>query len=194
VVGDKSTTVVAGQSTTVAGPGATTVVARQSTTVAEATTEVVVAEEATTVVAATTLLGNKEETKKQPSSSAVADVCRKHGIILDAAAEQRIPRLCRAHDKAATDEEIAHFTEVKICQLRNNRNISNFVGLLMMAVPEFFVEPAHELTHFREGKRQQAEHEREVARQVLNDSNSSAEDREWATQVLDRRMRFSGAN
>jgi hypothetical protein len=117
----------------------------------------VVVDVSTTVVAATTHLDSKEETERQTSASAVADICRKYGIALAAAAERSIPKRCRTYDPSSTDEEIAHFTEVKILQLRNNRNVGNIVGLLLTAVPEFFVEPAHELAHFREGKaREQA--------------------------------------
>lgn len=84
----------------------------------------------------------------------LADVCRKHGIVLDAVAERIIPKRCRTYDPAASDEEIAHFTELKIGQLQQNRNTGNLAGLLMTAVPEYFVQPAHEVQSYRSRKQE----------------------------------------
>ena len=170
--------------TVVADP-TTTVVAEQPTTVVTATTVTVVAEQPTTVVAATTHLDSKKETEGQPSSSsALADACRKHGIVLDAAAERILLKRCRTYDKAATDEEIAWFADTKIAQLRQSRNVGNMVGLLITAVPEFFVEPSHELHRYREGKAQERAKIQESATQILNDPTSSQQDLNWARQIL----------
>ena len=64
----------------------------------------------------------------------------------------------------ATDEEISHFIEIKILQLRRSPRIENIVGLLLTAVPQFFVAPAQEVNTYREGKAAEAldraQHER----------------------------------
>ena len=60
------------------------------------------------------------------------------------------------------------------------------VGLLMTAVPEFFVKPAHELHRYREGKAQERAKMQEMALQILNDPNSSAQDLEWAKKQSQR--------
>jgi hypothetical protein len=161
----------------------TTVVADKSTTVVAATTVTVVADQPTTVVAATTLLDNKKETERQ-SSSALADVCRKYGILLDAAADRVIQKRCRTYDSAASPEEMAYFAEAKINQLRQSRNVGNLVGLLMTAIPEYFVQPAHELQRYREKKAQDLAKGRELALKILNDTDASEQEREWAEGVL----------
>jgi hypothetical protein len=91
------------------------------------------------------------EDSSDRSRSAV-EVCHRYGVSLDAASAKLIPKRCRTYDPAATDEEIAHFTEVKILQLRGSTRIGNIVGLLLTGIPEFFVAPAHEVKVYREEK------------------------------------------
>jgi hypothetical protein len=112
-------------------------------------------------------------------------VCRKNGILLDAAAERVIQRRCRTYDPIASNGEIAYFAEAKIDQLRQSRNVGNLVGLLMTAVPEYFVQPAHEVQHYRASKAQRLAKGRETARKILDDPESSEQEREWANSVLD---------
>jgi hypothetical protein len=169
--------------TTVVADKQTTVVADQPTTVVATTTVTVVADQSTTVVATTTLLDNKKETERQ-SSSSLANVCRKNGILLDAAAERIIQKRCRTYDQAASNEEIAYFTAAKIDQLRQSRNVGNLVGLLMTAVPEYFVQPAHEVQHYRARKAQNLAKEKETARKILDDPETSEQEREWARGML----------
>jgi hypothetical protein len=162
----------------------TTVVADQQTTVVAATTVTIVAGSPTTVVAATTPLDSKQEEAERQSSSALADVCRKHGILLDDAAERVIPKRCRTYDPAASEEEITYFTEAKILQLRQSRNVGNLVGLLMTAVPEFFVQPAHEVQRYRARKAQELADSLKMARRVLDDPESPEDAKEWAQSIL----------
>lgn len=180
---EQTTTVVDDQSTTVVSDQSTTVVADQSTTVVATTTVTVVVDPSTTVVATTTPLDNKRrETERQ--SSSLADVCRKNGILLDAAAERVIHKRCRTYDEFATNEEIAYFAEAKIDQLRQSRNVGNFVGLLITAVPEYFVQPAHEVQHYRARKAQNLTKGKETARKILDDPDSNEQAREWARSML----------
>jgi hypothetical protein len=170
--------------TTVVADQPTTVVADQPTTVVATTTVTVVVDPTTTVVATTTLLDNKKEQAERQSSSSLADVCRKNGILLDDAAERIIQKRCRTYDPIASNEEIAYFAEAKIDQLRQSRNIGNPVGLLMTAVPEYFVEPAHEVQRYRASKAQNLAQGRETARKILDDPESGEQEREWAKSVL----------
>ena len=176
-------------STTVVVEPTITVAAGQSTTVVAATTVTMVAEPTTTVVATTTLLDNKKERQNsQPSSSPnLTDICGKMGIILDDDAAQRILNGCRVHDKTASNDEIAYFAAAKINQLRNSRNISNVVGLLITAIPEYFAAPAHELQRYRAEKTQETMKTRTLANEILNDAQSTEEDRQWAESILAKR-------
>jgi len=160
----------------------TTVVADKPTTVVAATTVTVVADKSTTVVAATTPLDIKKETKRQ-SSSSLADACTKYGILLDDDAERVIQKRCRTYDPAASEEEMAYLAEAKINQLRHSRNVGNLVGLLMTAIPEYFVQPAHEVQRYREKKAQDAAKGRELALKILNDTEASEQERDWAQDM-----------
>lgn len=138
-----------------------------------------------------TSIGNKkfieESADKKPSSSAfplVSAAAAKYGLALDDAAARRIVLRCQTFNENATEEEVAHFLEVKVTQLRNSRNVSNPVGLLIRAVPEYFSPPGTELQRFREYKAREAEQSREFARQILQDPESPEESREWAHSVL----------
>jgi hypothetical protein len=174
VVDDAATTVVT--ATTVSGGAPTTVIA--------STTDTVGAEQSTTVVAATTHLDNKDKAKRHTSSSALADVCSQHEVVLDAAAERTIIKRCRAYDSAAAEDEIAHFAGIKINQLKTSRNVGNLVGLLMIAIPEFFVEPAHELQRYRAGKAERSSSRLDLAQRVLTDPNASEPEKQWANAIV----------
>jgi len=141
-----------------------------STVEARSSSTVEASAPSTVEVPSTTSLGNKKEavqTGTPPSSSSsVVEVCHRYGVSLDAAAAKLIPRRCRTYDPAATDEEITHFTEVKILQLRGSTRIGNIVGLLLTAVPEFFVEPAHEVNLYREERSAAAGARLETERQA----------------------------
>lgn len=106
------------------------------------------------------------------------------GIHLDDDAGRRIISRCQSSDHTATVDEIAVFTELKVRQLARRRDIENWPGLLMAAVPAYFDPPATELSRYREGKRQDREKEEQIARQVLEDERSTQEERAWAQSVL----------
>jgi hypothetical protein len=112
------------------------------------------------------------------------EVCRRNGILLDDAADRIIQKRCRTYDPAASNEEIGYFAEAKIGQLRQSRNVGNLVGLLMTAVPEYFVQPAHEVRHYRARKAEELAKGRETARKILDDPETSEREREWARNVL----------
>jgi hypothetical protein len=103
-------------------------------------------------------IGNYEERKQaqqaHSSSSVVLRVissaARKWGVILDDDAILQLIQKCRTGDQTATEEEIAQFTALKICQVKNNPGIRNMTGLLLKAVPAYFAWPATEVHAYRE--------------------------------------------
>jgi hypothetical protein len=127
-----------------------------------------------------TFLGRTEEA----SSSALVEAAARHGLVLDDDAANKIVRRCRSGDEAASLEEIAYFTEAKINQLRRRRNIENWVGLLLQAVPAYFTGEAVELRRYRAERAGQDAAQRRTAEAVLNDPGSSEQDRELALDLL----------
>ncbi len=128
----------------------------------------------------------EEKEIQEPSSSfpVVVAAARKQGIVLDDDAARRIVLRSKTFDETATDNEVAYFLEAKILQLRNSRNVENFVGLLIRAVPEFFAPPATELRTLREQIAAKAAESRELAQRILDDPEASENDREWARAAL----------
>jgi len=106
------------------------------------------------------------------------------GIRLDDDAGRRIIARCLSSDCTATVEEIADFAELKVQQLAKRRNIENWPGMLMAAVPAYFDPPATEVTRYRERKQRKREDQMGVARQILDDPQSSEEERAWARSLL----------
>jgi hypothetical protein len=127
---------------------------------------------------------NKTE---ETSSSNVAPLIERLaalGIHLDDDAGRRIVSRCQNTDRTATVEEIAVFAELKVRQLAKRRNIENWPGLLMAAVPAYFDPPATEVTRYREAQQQEREDQMRIARQVLEDPQSSEDERAWARSLL----------
>jgi predicted transcriptional regulator len=139
-----------------------------------------------TVDAASTDRDHKKETVERDtsSSSKLVDVCSKMGVILDDAAARQIVRRCQSADHTATVEEIGHFAELKVHQLMKRKNIENWPGMLMAAVPAYFDPPATELTRYREDQRREQEKQEQFAREILADPESTDADREWARSVI----------
>ena len=131
-----------------------------------------------------------KECQEKESSSSVAVISAtvaQLGILLDDDAVSRLTQRCRDRDPAATHEEIAHFLEVKVHQLKRSRTIGNWVGLLIASVPEFFQPPATELARYRQGKAtaalEVADREQYLAaeaRKILDDPNASENEKAMA--------------
>lgn len=129
----------------------------------------------------------RNKTEETSSSSNIAPLIEHLaalGIPLDDDAGRRIVSRCQNTDRTATVEEIAVFSELKVRQLAKRRNIENWPGLLMAAVPAYFDPPATEVTRYREAKRQEREDQMRIARQVLEDPQSSEDERAWARSLL----------
>lgn len=125
-----------------------------------------------------------KEASSSADSSLLIDRLAHMGIHLDDDAGRRMIGRCQSNDHTATVDEIAAFAELKVRQLAKRRDIENWPGLLMAAVPAYFAPPATELSRYREGKRQDQEREERIARQVLEDEQSTQEERAWARSVL----------
>jgi hypothetical protein len=119
-------------------------------------------------------------------NSSLSTVMSKFGIVLDDDAARRIIRRCQSADHTATVEEIAHFAELKVQQLMKRKNIENWPGMLMAAVPAYFDPPATELTHHRDAKRQEREQEIASWRAILADPASDDEFKQIAMDELGR--------
>jgi hypothetical protein len=66
-----------------------------------------------------------------------------------------------------------------------NPKIDNLVGLMIRgAVAKYFEPPASELTRYRAGKQREREKQEQIARDYLNDPNSTEAEREWARSRL----------
>lgn len=113
----------------------------------------------------------------------VSSSIRKH-ISIDDAAVRQIVDSCREQDPGASAEEIAHFSEVKILQHRQNPSIQNLPGLLIRSVRDYFRPPAGELTDYRAAKERERQRGREVAQQIIDNPESSEEERKWAREIL----------
>src|SRR5262249_27966195 len=107
------------------------------------------------------------------------------GIPVDDDAARRIISRCQNTDGTATVEEIAYFAELKVRQLAKRKNIENWPGMLMAAVPAYFNPPATELSRYREDHRREKEKQKQFAREILTDPSSADAEREWARSVLD---------
>jgi hypothetical protein len=127
---------------------------------------------------------NPKETSSSTETSRLIDCLAALGISLDDDAGRRIISRCENTDHTATVEEIAFFAELKVRQLAKRRDIENWPGLLMAAVPAYFDPPATELSRYRAGKRRERERQEEIARQVLSDAQSAEGERAWAQSVL----------
>ena len=73
--------------------------------------------------------------------------------------------------------------DVKINQLKSSRSIENLPALLVKAVANLF--PSNELQRYRSQKAREQAESREVARLILEDPESSDNDRQWARAALE---------
>ena len=104
-------------------------------------------------------------------------------MILDDDAVRKLIRRCRDEDPAATEDEVAAFLNIKILQLRNSPT-RNMVGMLLSAVPAYFAKPATELAKYRQQKAEERAKHLQIAREVLEDPESSPESREWVQDFV----------
>jgi len=136
-------------------------------------------------VASTTSLGIKSEAQGTSSSAAVVGERLGRLLTIDDDALRRIIASCQDVRADATGEEIAYFAEVVIAKHRRNPKIGNLVGLLIQgAVAKYFAAPASQLEAFRKAKAEERRRQLEMAREMLDNPQSSEQAREWATEIL----------
>jgi hypothetical protein len=176
---------------TVEDRSASTVEASSPSTVEDPSTVTVEARSPSTVeLSSTTSLDNKNEAYQGTSSSSSPEVTvlverlARTGIPLDDDAARRIISRCQNTDSSATVEEIAYFAELKVQQLKRRKDIENWPGMLMVAVPAYFDPPATELARYRAEKRRERKREEHIAREILANPESTDEDRNWARSIV----------
>jgi hypothetical protein len=143
-------------------------------------------------------IGSVKEIIKETSSSQNYSLLAKKlsdlGLPVDDDAAQKIVKRCRNADSTATLEEISHFTQLKVQQLAKRKNIENWPGMLISAVPAYFDGEATEVRKYRSDKLIQAreaieaqawatEHRREQER-ILADPEASEGDKRLARKFL----------
>lgn len=143
-------------------------------------------------------IGSVKEVIKETSSSQnyslLAQKLSDLGLPVDDDAAQKIVKRCRNADSTATLEEISHFTQLKVQQLAKRKNIQNWPGMLISAVPAYFDGEATEVRKYRADKLTQAreaieaqvwavEHRREQ-KLILADPEASEADKRWAREFL----------
>ena len=116
-------------------------------------------------------------------TAVVTELLARLGIPIDDDAARQIITACKAADSTATVEEISWFVERKVKQLER-RNIQNWPGMLITAVPKNFVPPATELLRYRAEKTRERNQTEEIAREILANPSSPDDDRRWASSVL----------
>jgi hypothetical protein len=137
-------------------------------------------------VAATTQLDKVVEARKtdSESTSILSDLFLEFGICLDSPAVKMLVDRCKQNEPTATLEEIAHFTRLKIHQLRGRRNIDNIIGLTIVAVPMYFKEPAIALQIYRRTRAAERARELDFAKTILSDPDADQNSRQWAERIL----------
>lgn len=161
-----------------------------STTVVEKGGDTVVERDRDTVVERGTLLDSSSKRKRKTSSSAVAETDDDGPIVelfrrelpTDDEAVRRLVQACREVDAAATGREIAHFTALKLSQIRAMRSVRNPMGFLIEAVPKCFRGDL--ITDLRAGDDLREREMESLARSVLEDAEADPQERLWAQTIL----------
>lgn len=75
-------------------------------------------------------------------------------------------------------EEVAYFIELKVNQLRR-RDITNWTGMLLQAVPAYFSDDKAELTRYRAEKAQEQAEQPRQAQMILDDRTLRPTNKTW---------------
>lgn len=136
------------------------------------------------------------EGKSSSSGEALVAALSRYGIVDDDAIRQLRTSVSSVRPDY-TDEELIHFVHAKGQLLQSRQgSISSPIGFLLTSVPKCFTGEAFDL--FRKAALQRQAHEtaqyeqreaelrqwREEQQRILDDPNSSDEDKRWARQVL----------
>jgi hypothetical protein len=170
--------------TTVDDSLATTVDVHSPSTVAASSVSTVEPSAPSTVAASSTVntLGNQEGITSSSVSMVASRIVPL--ISVDDDAVRRLIENCRHFDPMASDEEIAYCAQLWIQQNTRNTSIRKPAAVMLMAVPKFFEAPATELTRHRTERNLQLQQSRELAQRILDDPESSDNDRQWARVAL----------
>jgi predicted transcriptional regulator len=156
-------------------------------TVDKTTTETVVKKDLSTVVKMATL--KIEHLELEQTSSELNQIAQTLRQVIGAADDDVARRLitdCRRVAPDAKIEEISGFVQQKARFAMRNPQIRNPIGFLLTAVPLCFEGESFRI--FRQGreeaKRQEKSEMERVARMLLDDPQSSDDDRNWARGIL----------
>jgi len=107
----------------------------------------------------------------------------------DDAAVSRLWAECTRQTPDCTADEIVHFVNVKLDQLRRNRNIINPIGMVLTSVPSYFSGTA--ISDLRAARKRESEElaaaeaeTRGYWQALIDDANTSDADRELARKML----------
>lgn len=107
----------------------------------------------------------------------------------DDAAVSRLWVDCNRQTPDCTADEIVHFVNLKLDQLRRNRNIINPIGMVLTSVPSYFSGTA--IADLRAARKREAVElaaaeveTRGYWQALIDDANTSEEDRELARKML----------
>jgi len=104
-------------------------------------------------------------------------------------AVSRIVTGCRQIRADAAEEEIVHFIELHGPRFHRMKHIGNPMGALITQLPRCFAGETFERYRQLEQQRREADRAQEAElraqwQRILDDPASSADDREWARQLL----------
>jgi hypothetical protein len=139
----------------------------------------------------------KEEVSRKGTSSSSSTSLLVPQVFLEVVgfsdddAVRRLMEGCRANAPDATEEEVAHFLRIQAARFSRNPRVQNLVGLLISQVPKCFEGESFHLYREAVKKRQEAERQEKLAmqaewRKILEDPQSSEEERQFARQVLEQ--------
>ena len=151
----------------------------------------------TSMEVSSTPLRTDEKATGLPSSSVVASVLQRYlGERPDDDGIATLVYKCRAAAPDATDEEIAHFVELKADQAIRMRTVRNLIGFLLTAVPRTLTPAAladlrtHRARQLEAARREEEERQARFVeliaeqRAILADPKASEEDKQFARQFL----------
>jgi hypothetical protein len=150
-----------------------------------------------TVASEDTPLDNKivnvsQASSSSPNHSVISTHAAQLGVLFDDDAVRKLIQRCRDGDPDATEDEIADFLDLTIRQLHGRRNVENWVGMLLAAVPAYFSPPRTELVRYREARAATELKSREdrdalmaEIRKTLENPDATASDLAMARQWLE---------
>jgi hypothetical protein len=135
----------------------------------------------------------KEDMTAAPAATFVCSALAEF-VTLSAAAAAQIVCNCQDQEPDASPEEIAHFCEVKLLQIRRDPSVKNPIALLISSVQEYFRPGSTALKAFRDTKAAAAMAELEAERRAAEHQAWQAREEGIQRQIEDAWPRLSEAD